>query len=267
MKKKNLLFLAFTLLSFTAFTLMQSCTPKEKPLEPAQLEGYWVLKTLDGQDAKTLFDGALPTIQFDTKEMRISGTGGCNRYNGAFDLKDNVLNTSKVAVTQMACLGENKESEFLAKLQQANTVSIVNDVLTFTEEGTKVVLEFEKGEAPVELTVFDKLGGTWVLTELEGKAVADIFKGENAKIPTLTFDFDKGIVSGTAGCNNYNAPFKYEGGLIIVSPAGSTKMACPNLQGETQYLSNLIDTMGVSIPDANSLQLRKKGNLIFKFSK
>ena len=267
MKKKNLLVLSLILFSFVSLVLFQSCKAKEQPFDPAQLEGYWVLKTLDGQDAKTLFSGALPTIQFDLKEMRVSGTGGCNRYSGAFELKNNLLSASKVAATQMACLGENKEGEFLSKLDQPNVISVVNNVLTFTSEDGKITLEFEKGEAPVVETVFDKLSGTWNLTEIGEKPVADVFKGEGAKIPSLTFDFDKGLLSGTAGCNNYNAPFVYDNGLIIVSPARSTKMACQNLAGETQYLNSLIDTIAISFPDANSLLMVKKGVFVLKYSK
>jgi len=267
MKMKNLSIAALLFFTLAAFTFMQSCTPKAKPIEPSQLEGYWVLKTLNGQDAKTLFEGSLPTLQFDFKEMRVSGTGGCNRYTGSFTFENNVLNTPDLAMTKMACLGKNEEGQFIVEMSRPKTVSIVNNILTFSADGDEVTLEFEKGEAPVVETVFDKLSGTWTLTKMEGTPVADIFKGEEAKIPTLTFNFDDNRASGNAGCNGYSAPFVYDNGLIIVSLAAATQMACPNLKGESQYLKNFVDTMGVSIPDANTLQLIKKGNMILEYTK
>lgn len=264
---KNLSILTLLFITIAGFAFLQSCDPKAKEIEPSQLEGYWVLKTLNGQDAKTLFDGALPTLQFDFKEMKIFGTGGCNRYTGAFTFEKNVLTAPNLATTKMLCTGKNEEGQFLVEMMRPNTLHIENNTLIFKADGVDTTLVFEKGEAPAELTVEQKLSGTWSLVKMEGKTATDIFKGEGAKIPTLVFDFKEGRVSGQGGCNSFSAPFIYDNGLIIVSDVASTMMACPNLEGEGMYFKNLVDTSGVSIPDAKNLQLIKKGNMVLEYTK
>ena len=58
--------------------------------------------------------------------------------------------------------------------------------------------------------------------------------------------FANGQVSGSAGCNNYNATVSSEGGqALTIGPAISTMMACeePAMSQETKYLSALQGAM------------------------
>lgn len=260
--------LAMVFIATCSLFILQSCANKPKPVEPSQLEGFWVLKTMDGAEASSLFKGALPTLQFDFEKKQVFGTGGCNRYNGGFTFDNNVFKADQVAATMMMCMEENQESKFFQALGNNNVVSVENDLLTLKEEGKEGVLVFEKGTAPVVLSFEQKIAGTWMLVNIDGKPVTEVFKGKDAWIPTLTFDFEKAIVYGNSGCNDYNTKFVYDNGLLIVqAPMAMTRMTCPNQAGEYLFLQNIADTTAISFPADNKLNLTKKGNLVLEFQK
>lgn len=268
MKTKSSLLTVFFAVICVAFSL-QSCT-NAKPLESSDLEGYWVLKSMNGKEAKSLFAGALPTLKLDFSNMQISGTGGCNRYTGAFTFENNVLKAPNLASTRMLCFDENSEPEFLMELAKDNTLSIVNGVLTFTNRDKEVTLEFEKGEeideTPVTVTA-EMLQGTWTLIRLEGAEANVVFSGENPRMPTLIVDATENRISGNAGCNSYSAPFSLDGNNFIAMAPVATMMACPNLDGETKYLKNLQDTLMVSLPNPDVLFLMKNDQAVLEFVK
>lgn len=126
--------------------LIQSCSTA-KPIDNAQLEGYWVLKTFESKPVGESFKGSIPSLEFDFEKGQIYGSAGCNRYFGGFTFENNVLKAPNLGSTMMACIEENKENEFLKILSLADglQVSIENDLLIF-KNGDTAVLEFSKGE-------------------------------------------------------------------------------------------------------------------------
>ncbi|HCO67686.1 MAG TPA: META domain-containing protein [Dysgonomonas sp.] len=260
MKTKNSmkLFIALIAVFFSALAF-HSCT-STTPLTREQMEGYWVLKTLNGQDARSQFAGALPTLQFNFDDNTISGTGGCNRYSGPYTYKEGILSAPNLASTRMLCTENNNESEYLLQLSGTNNVlSIQNDLLTITKDG-RVIMEFEKGSAPAEnyQVNAESLKGTWTLKTIDGAQASDSYTTEGGKIPTISFNFDDNRVFGNAGCNNFNASFTLgENGQVIISRPASTMMACPNMEGENKFMQAISDTSMITLPDANTLQFAK----------
>ena len=75
-------------------------------------------------------------------------------------------------------------------------------------------------------------GGSWILVELGGKAVADSV-GE--KIPTLAFA-SEGTAGGSSGCNQYGTKWTLTGDSgIAFSELWSTKMFCVDVLIEAEY--------------------------------
>jgi len=254
---------------FFSALIFQSCN-NVTPLTQEQLDGYWVLKTLNGDDAKSQFAGALPTLQFHFEDNTISGTGGCNRYTGEYTYKEGIFSAPNLASTRMLCVENNNEGQFLLQLSNANnTLTIENGLLTISHDN-KVVMQFEKGTTPaVTQNQFnsENLSGVWTLKIIDGVDASSRYTTEAGKIPTITFDFNESRISGNSGCNNYNAPFSLnENGQIIISHPVSTMMACPNLEGEGQFVQAITDTSMLTLPDANTLQFVKKDvvSLIFE---
>ena len=260
------------LLVIFSVTCLQSCGTKNKPIEPNQLNGYWVLKTLDGKDVRTLFEGTIPGIQFDFDKMLLTGSGGCNNFTGqfTFEKEKNLFSAPNLVATMRLCVEKNEEGLFFEKLSKQSILSLDKDILKFTTDNY-IVMEFEKGEAPKNPSLNEKLTGTWQLKNIDGKTATEIFSNKYKEdyLPTLIFNFDENKINGNAGCNNYSTSFAINNGVLIVSPIATTKMACPNLAGEAQYIKNLSDTTGLAFQGESSdtLQLRKKGNLVLEYVK
>jgi len=74
--------------------------------------------------------------------------------------------------------------------------------------------------------------------------------------------------TGFAGCNNFFADYEINGAELKFGPAGSTRMACPNLQTglETEFLTALDKTVGWEIRD-NVLLFIDGANILAQFTK
>ena len=82
----------------------------------------------------------------------------------------------------------------------------------------------------------DLMGTSWVLTDFNLNN--DPVQGDTA----ITAAFADGNVSGSAGCNNYNAAVSSDSGqTLTIGPSMSTMMACeePAMSQETKYLAAL----------------------------
>ncbi len=105
------------------------------------------------------------------------------------------------------------------------------------------------------------LGGLWSLVTLDGEPL----------IPgtSITAYFDKGRVTGTAGCNQYFASYTTSGSSIVVGDAGSTKMYCPSPEGimdqEALFLTLLSESATWSISDRGLVIRDKPGREILIF--
>lgn len=92
-------------------------------VEPARaaakpLEGTWQLVELDGEPVPPAGAVRAPHLVFDAEETRVSGSGGCNRLAGSFELSGDELRFGPLAVTRMACADDvmRREDVFLRAL-------------------------------------------------------------------------------------------------------------------------------------------------------
>ena len=73
-------------------------------------------------------------LEFSSKDSRISGFSGCNNIMGAYTItKMGGLDLSKLATTQMACLGGKDDSLFLKTIQMADSYVIKDGYLVLTK--------------------------------------------------------------------------------------------------------------------------------------
>lgn len=113
----------------------------------AALNGTWRLNHMGGTAATLdeLFPNEKPTITFDMAALRVSGSGGCNRYTGDFSIDNHTIQFGQIATTRMFCQGVQEDAYFqtLAKINKfsvgegGRTLNlIVGDVATmrFTRE-------------------------------------------------------------------------------------------------------------------------------------
>lgn len=247
--------------------MTQSCkTTKEKTKNisgnealaniEVNIDGTWILKSLNGQTANDIFKGKTPTMTLNFEENRVNGNGGCNTYSGMFSFKDNIFSAPHVAATMMACPDDNRESDFFAMLAGPNAVKVINGVLTFMKDGLTVA-EFVKG---IDTAM---LSGVWILESIAGEDMDELFTMKERQA-TLEFDTEAGRIKGNAGCNNYGAQYTINSTLIEVGGIMSTRMACPNLKGENRFTEAL---SGISTIDVNQNELTfsKDGKIILIF--
>ena len=120
-----------------------------KQVDRAALEGsHWVLSTMNGMDAATLFTEKVPTMDFNFTDSVVYGNSGCNRYTGGFRLAGGRLQAPHMASTRMACADMEHEGEFLSVFAGEGAALSLEEggVLRLENEG--VVLTFAKGDDP-----------------------------------------------------------------------------------------------------------------------
>ncbi len=101
----------------------------------------WQLSKMGGQDAAAdAFMKGLPYLNF-TSEGKLSGSTGCNSFNGSFELKDTGLKISPGAMTKMMCPGSG-EKEFLTGLANTNSAAIEDGRLMLRDSVGSALLEF-----------------------------------------------------------------------------------------------------------------------------
>lgn len=243
----------------TVLVLGYSCKTAQagsKQTSVTDISGSWILQSLNGQEASTLFKGKIPALNIDVAEKRASGNGGCNNFTGAFVYEKGLFSIPKAATTMMACMDDNQEPQFLLALSKPSQLSIDNGVLKLTQAGT-VVAQFVRGIDA------DALSGTWLLKSINGSNIKSVF---SSSVPSLEFRTDENKLGGNGGCNRYNAAYTLVGSSLKVGPIMSTRMACEDLAGETQFTNALSETSTIKV-SAKQLTFEKEGKIVLVFDK
>jgi heat shock protein HslJ len=106
------------------------------------LNDIWVLTELQGRPIKPVTNKReLPRLEISLTEGRVSGTTGCNRFNGSIRADTRHVLFGPLATTRMACVGEGAELEgnFLAELNNLLTYQVGDRKLTFLHNGVSVM--------------------------------------------------------------------------------------------------------------------------------
>ncbi|MDB5243989.1 MAG: hypothetical protein JWP57_4615 [Spirosoma sp.] len=109
----------------------------------ARLQDNWVLIELNGKPIST---GELgrerPRLEIALSEGRVTGTTGCNRFNGSIKVDTRRLLLGPLVTTKMACLDETGrlEGDFLKALQQPLTYLIGENKLTLLRSKSPVLV-------------------------------------------------------------------------------------------------------------------------------
>ncbi|MCH8490965.1 MAG: META domain-containing protein [Oceanicaulis sp.] len=95
----------------------------------------WTVTQIDGQPA---LENAAPSIAF--LPNGVTGSAGCNRFNGGYEADAASLSFGALATTRMACADDRMEQEraFLTLLSRSTRYEA-------SEDGTTLVLTAEDG--------------------------------------------------------------------------------------------------------------------------
>ena len=107
---------------------MSSCRSVEKATPLSSINGEWNIIEVNGSKVTPGESRTLPFIAFDTATGRVSGSSGCNRMMGSFDVnaKPGTIELGALASTRMACPDMSGERELL---------QVLDKVVRFEAEG------------------------------------------------------------------------------------------------------------------------------------
>jgi putative lipoprotein len=105
---------------------------------------YWKLIELDGRSA-SLGAGKKELHMVLTNDgSNVRGFSGCNRFTGAYELNNDLLQFGPLAATMMACVeGMEQEQQFLEALGSTNRFTIKGESLTLYDAEDRLTLHFE----------------------------------------------------------------------------------------------------------------------------
>lgn len=103
----------------------------------------------------------------------------------------------------------------------------------------------------------------WELKMLNGK---EIKLTDNNSDVYIQFNEAEKKVNGRGGCNRFFGNYDMDGDKLKFSPMGATRMACPDLQTESEFFKALETVDTYSIKDG-LLSLKSKGNVVAIFFK
>ncbi len=133
--KKTALSLVF------AASLIVSCnSAKVNPTEVLTASS-WEVSMLNGKPAsESSFGRGVPTATF-TKDNKISGFAGCNRYGGSYSIEENgTFKTDQVFATKMYCDGVEGEGQYLSALDKADKAKVEKDKVILLNGNTELVV-------------------------------------------------------------------------------------------------------------------------------
>jgi heat shock protein HslJ len=177
----------------------------------------WRLTTLAGK-APQLSTAASRPVTARFEAGRVAGFSGCNNFTGSYTIDGDRVTLGQLATTMMACPEPEMafESAFRGAFSGTVRYTIRGDRLSLVaDSGT--VLAFE-AEPPPRLE-----GVTWEVTGFNNNRHAVV--GLVADAP-ITLSFERGTLSGNAGCNSFRAPYAADGNRIKIGPAVTTRKAC-----------------------------------------
>jgi len=142
---------------------------------PSTLEGpLWTLTLLNGQRP---LDGAPIYIQF--KDGELSGSAGCNTYNGGYTSDDKTLSVKNVVATRKVCAEPagvmEQEETYLSLLNAAASYSTANGMLTISDANGVATMTFSPAVAGT-LNYKERIAlpdGAQVVVTLEDVSMAD----------------------------------------------------------------------------------------------
>ena len=159
---------------------------------------------------------------------RVSGSDGCNRLTGSFQLKGDRVTFGQMAGTMMACLDSSEiEGPFRDALKNASRLTVVGDRMElFDAAGTRLAA-FAAESEPSEPTASAALPGTsWQLVKFQSMDDTTLTPDDRAK---YTIEFaDGGKLIARVDCNRGSGTWKSSGpSQIEFGPLALTRAQCP----------------------------------------
>lgn len=208
----------------------------------------WILSELEGP---SLLSDRQVTVRFE--KGRILGTDGCNRYQVSYTAEGGKLQIGgNIVSTKMAC-------EEPVMRQAEAFFGILIKVGGYLKESRRLVLLDVDGNplATLREQRQELAASSWRVTAYNNgkQGVVSVL----SDIEIIVHFGAGGALSGSAGCNAFNAIYATSGQGIKISRMAATKKICARPRGimeqEAQFLRAL-ETAAIWLLDGDRLELR-----------
>ena len=258
------------------FLIFSNCAEKKKQ-EPTEASEEITLDTLKVEEERTMEPLA---VQPDGSYFKATGTEpfwGIKIYKNKIELQtmeDTIVTPPSEAI---------KAQDANIKMFRIKTEATEMDVIISHKECTNAM----SGEVfPYTVTVsYKNTGGgdsrvlegcgsyitdyrlhdIWVLEKMKGASVSkdDFNSGD---VPNMEVNINDNRFSGFSGCNRMTGSLFYENDVLRFKQVASTRMACPSMEKESEFLMALQSATSYKIEN-NRLYLSNGSNenvLVFK---
>ena len=110
------------------------------------INSIWEAEKINGEAFEVDRNNDIPRIEVNARAKSISGTDGCNFFNGSFaKLTSSEMQLAPMAQTKRACQGMDYADAFMQALGSANNFSVSADNQNLVLlSGDKIVLDFKR---------------------------------------------------------------------------------------------------------------------------
>jgi heat shock protein HslJ len=193
----------------------------------APLEGtYWKMIEVAGKPAPAQDPKREAHLQFHAGG-RVSGSDGCNRIAGSYELKGDRLAFGQIAGTLMACLSPSgTEGPFRDVLKRAARFTIAGDRLALFDATGIELAVFAAGKMSVPSPSSALAGTSWRLVKFQGSDGTTLTPDDRAK---YTIEFAAGgQLTARVDCNRGRGTWASSGSNEIAFGAlALTRATCP----------------------------------------
>jgi heat shock protein HslJ len=159
---------------------------------------------------------------------RVSGSNGCNRISGSYQLKGDAVAFGQIAATQMACIDVGEiERAFGEALKDAVRLTRTGDRMELADAAGRRLAVFTAGAQASASSRPDALDGTsWQLVKFQGSDGRTLTPDDRAK---YTIEFGGGgRLTARIDCNRGRGTWKSSGSnQLELGPLALTRAQCP----------------------------------------
>lgn len=241
--------------AFFATSILASWATACWSADTDRLEGTaWILSELEGP---LLLTERQATLRFE--RGRIQGTDGCNRFQTSYSAQGGKMQIGgNILSTKMAC-------EEPVMRQAEALLGSLTKVAGYWRDARRLVLLDADGNALATLREQrqELAASSWRVTAYNNgkQGVVSVLGDSDIRVHFGA----GGALSGSAGCNAFNAIYATSGQGIKISRLAATKKMCARPRGimeqEAQFLKAL-ETAAIWILDGDRLELRTSRQLL-----
>lgn len=191
------------ILVIALISLSCASTKKDTKTVNNPLQNSWELTKFKGKDVNS--DNSI-YLEF-SEDGRVSGNVGCNRLTGNYSIENTQnIQFSELATTRKACPDMDIESDVLEALNSTSSFNLITDELVLNTKSVPSLAVFKR------MKNTDVVNKYWKLITLDGKKITMDEDQEREQYFILK---NNGLVTGFAGCNQFNGEFTIKDGNRI----------------------------------------------------